>query len=232
MRRDYRALIGVVVGFIFTLIISLMIVNFHEHQHYFFKIVPFMLSEGICASPENVSISYFAVLSKFSFDQAKFIAKVFLALAVIIVIAGVIFTDFLRSVSKNNDSQIDALKIASGFSVLVSGFVIGTQNSWWNYQLLLMIPIMVIMISLFEKSYFSWINLLATFTGCLFIYCGSIEHLATMITLSKEWLGNPNVIQPIFAHSVYLRATAGLLIFFASTHVYWQVVRNQIKQAG
>jgi hypothetical protein len=227
LMRNYRALFGALSGFMATLVISLTTVSMSEHWNYFMHIVPFMFSEPISSSNENISVANLALLLNFSSYEASLVSKFFLVITIVIILAGVFLSDIHGAIQKNS-TQLEALKITSGFSVLISGFILGSQNIWWNYQLLLIIPITVI-ITGFGKNYFSWINLLAVFIGCFFIYSGSIGQLDRMTDFCNHWFGNPNVLQPLFVRSVYLRTTASLLIFIASVCLYWRVVQNRIN---
>ena len=230
VRRDYRALAGVVLGIVASVAVSLTMINGSEHWHYFVDIVPHMLNEVIYGTAENISISYFAFLLGVSHNTALMTAKWTMYLSALVIVTGTIYSDFYknktndrRDMGKQND--VDALKIAAAFSVLISGFVLGAVNSWWNYQLLLIIPVISGLAIACDRSHWSVVSVLVLFVSALLVYCGAVDRLASMNELIISKLGNPNFLQPLFVHSVYLRAMASILVYLTSLYLYWRVVR-------
>jgi len=233
-RRDYRSLVGLLAGFFSTAAISLTTINSSEHWHYFTQIMPHMLSENMSLVPDNISITHLLMLLGCKESITRYIATSCLILAIVIVVSGVIFYEYTKNISKNNTAAInedpaDAFRIASGFSVLVAGFVVGAQNSWWNYQLLLMIPIITSMVLLMDKRYFNWLGLFAIFLSALLIYCGSNRNLPGLMTFISSVTGNRNVMPSMLLTSVYLRTVASMLVYIASAGLYWRVLREQAK---
>lgn len=224
LRRNYRVLFGMAGGFIATLLISLTTISAAQHWHYFAHVLPFMLAEPILATNENVSIGNLALLLDFPADDARLISRFFLLLTILVFAAGILISDRHGRKHPQHSADFLAWKIASGFALLISGFIFGSQNIWWSYQLLLLIPLIVIVMASAGELYFSRLNLLAVFVACVFIYYGGIGQLDRMTAMSNDWFGDPNIFQPLFVRSVYLRCMGSLLIFVVTIHLYWQIV--------
>jgi hypothetical protein len=209
--RNAKALIGVALGIFFGTLFTLHVVGFHENYHYWVDIVPVIFMEKIDGSYANVSAAAMAVRLGFPIWVASTISAGILLSAMIMVWLG-----FNRQANK----QINKELIATSFSVLIAASIAGMKNSWLSYQLLLLIPIIVVLGLALSKPYFDRIALFCIAISCLLIFYGRPYHL-------QQW-ENFKTVAELHQTIVFFRGTASLLVLLLSIRLHTKVIQ-QIK---
>jgi alpha-1,2-mannosyltransferase len=137
LRRGWKVMVGFVAAVALIVIASLIVIGPGENAAYFFKILPLLFDEAPRVSTENLSPArHFQVL--FGMDGAW--AK---RLAQLIVVPLIALTAF--AVARRGPRPGDRLAVATAFSLFIPLMLLAMPNSWVNYQLLLLLPLLVLL---------------------------------------------------------------------------------------
>jgi hypothetical protein len=137
VRRGWKVIGGFVVALTLIVIASLIVIGPDENGAYFFKILPLLLDEAPRVSTENLSPArHLQVLFGLDGAWAKRLAQLF----VVPLIALTAFT-----AARRGSKAGDRLGMATAFSVFVPLMLLAMPNSWVNYQLLLLLPLLVLL---------------------------------------------------------------------------------------
>jgi hypothetical protein len=169
--KKYSALIGIVSGLLLASIFSLALTGWSEHVFYFFHILPTLLTEHISGKGENISLGHLLITMDLPMKTAELICLLILLIPIVVIIT---LSLLKRHRAKPHDIRIE-------FCIFITLFLLATKNSWWNYQILLIIPLLFIAGSSLERNktaYFSGVILLI---ACLMIFWCNLGKLETLI---------------------------------------------------
>lgn len=129
-RRPLTAIGGLLIGFLFTILVSLTVVSVSDHLYYFTSVVPTIIKEDIATYVDNVSLSAIFVF----ITGSQYIGKLIgLLLSVLIVALCYHF---------NEAAKTNRMIVINLYSVVVCLFLLASKNIWPSYQLLLLYPIL------------------------------------------------------------------------------------------
>jgi len=137
VRRRLRALAGFGVAVALILAVSWLVIGPAENQKYFLRVLPLLLRENPELSTENLSLArYLMAILAFEPPLSKRIAQ---ALVLPLVVASLVAV-WRRSRGRPEDRYASAV----AFSLFVPLMLIAMPNYWVNYQLLLLLPLLVV----------------------------------------------------------------------------------------
>jgi hypothetical protein len=136
--RRWSACYGFVAAAILTSIFSIATIGYAEHYFYITKILPILLSENPITDPENISMGRLLLSTNMDMPYLKIISR-------IILLASFLLSFHLLKASRNVagialQKQINVLI----FSLFIPFTLAGMNNTLWNYQLLLALPLTVL----------------------------------------------------------------------------------------
>ena len=169
--KKYSALLGVLIGLLITLVLSLAIIGWPEHQFYFYHILPTLLAETISGKGENLSLARLLVYKGFAMKTTEWINLCILLLP----LAVLFYQKILRN--KLTTAAVDSLH----FCIFIVVFLLATKNSWWNYQVLLILPALLIMRTALAAKKIIWLPLALLITACLLIFWCNLGKLMVFI---------------------------------------------------
>lgn len=143
--KRWAGLWGMIAGFIIINLVTVSMVGLGEHIFFYTKILPALLSEqpgindAINLSPSALPL-YFGLPA----TQARVLSKILL----MVVLAFYLKKYFSTTASQNQDPRVPLVD----FSIITIISVMALANSWWNYQILLVLPAMVACALVFEKG--------------------------------------------------------------------------------
>jgi hypothetical protein len=137
IRRGWKAIGWCMVTIALIVVASLIVIGPEENAAYFFKILPLLLDEAPRISSENLSPArHFQVLFGLGGGWTKRLAQlVVVPLIVVTVIA----------VTRRRSLLAEKLNGATAFSLFIPLILLAMPNSWVNYQLLLLLPMLVLL---------------------------------------------------------------------------------------
>ena len=204
--RNGKALAGVVLGIFLGTLFTVYVVGFYENYHYWHDIAPVIFMEKTITSRANISVVAMALRLGFPYGIAQAAGVSILLLGM-----GVMWSMFNRQASKE--------LIATSFSVLIAASLVGMKNSWLSYQLLLLIPIIVVMGLALSKTYFDKLALFFIVLASLLIFYGRPYHLQHWVTFKTS--------AELYQAIVFLRGSASLLILFLCIRLHTRVLRQE-----
>ena len=136
-RRGWKVIAGCLVAIGMIVVASLIVIGPEENGAYFFKILPLLLDEAPRVSTENLSPArHFQVLFGLDGGWSKRLAQLFvLPLLVVTVVA----------VARREPRSGGRLAAATAFGLFIPLMLLAMPNSWVNYQLLLLLPMLVLL---------------------------------------------------------------------------------------
>jgi hypothetical protein len=136
-RRGWKVIAWCCVAIAMIVLSSLIVIGPEENGAYFFKILPLLLGEAPRLSTENLSLSrHLQVLFGFGPELAKRLVQgLVLPLVVVSVVA----------VARRESVLRECLAGATAFSLFIPLMLLAMPNSWVNYQLLLLLPLLVLL---------------------------------------------------------------------------------------
>jgi len=137
LRRRWSALAGFALAVVLILIASWIVIGPRENETYFLRILPVLLTERPEASTENLSLArYLHVLLGWSPLVSQRAGQ-------IVVLPLVLLSGFV--VWRQPPSATSGrLRAALAFSLFVPLMLMSMPNYWVNYQLLLLLPLLVL----------------------------------------------------------------------------------------
>ena len=134
VRRGWKAIAWCLVTVALIVVASMIVIGPDENAAYFFKILPLLLDEAPRVSTENLSLArHFQVLFGLGGGWAKRLAQ----LVVLPLIVATVF-----AVARRESRFGDRLTAATAFSLFIPLMLLAMPNSWVNYQLLLLLPML------------------------------------------------------------------------------------------
>jgi len=168
-KRKYLALGGVSAGIASTLALSVFVAGWAEHLFYFMHIMPVLMTEAISGKGENLSLGHFLVHLNFSMATAGWMGLLFLSLPLLAI--------FCEPANRERPTI--------WFSVLIVIFLLATKNSWWNYQILLLIPISILLDLALGQGKIKYLFRAGIVIACFMIFWCNLGKLGFLI----EWFG-------------------------------------------
>jgi hypothetical protein len=137
VRRSWLVIVGFLVTVSLIVLSSLIVIGPKENAAYFFKILPLLLGEAPRVSTENLSLSrHLQVLFGLGPELAKRILQLLVVPLIVVSAVGV----FRRGARLG-----ERLVGATAFSLFIPLMLLAMPNSWVNYQLLLLLPMLVLL---------------------------------------------------------------------------------------
>ena len=137
LRRRWRALVGFGVAVVLLFVATWIVIGPQQNTAYFLRIVPVLLREQPDLTSENLSLArYLITLGALGPQAAKRVAQA-LVLALIAVSAIVVL--------RREPARASRLDHAVSFSLFVPLMLLAMPNYWVNYQLLLLLPVLVLL---------------------------------------------------------------------------------------
>jgi hypothetical protein len=136
MRRWWRAVISCIAAMILIQLVSLLVIGPGENYVYFFRILPSMLSETSFVNTENLGFGrYFQELLGLGALTAKRVSQLLVAASLGLS---------LWAVHRGRQVADQQMRRTLELALFVSLMVLALPNSWVNYQLLLLVPYLVL----------------------------------------------------------------------------------------
>jgi len=207
LQKQYRGLMGVTLGLLLSTIFSIAVISYEQHWLYYTKIAPLFLFEPIYASRQNVSINN--VIYHLGWEgPCPGLA------GYLVFLTGISVLFFFRQKNSSLDNQRSVL---TAFSLLISTFVLGTNNSWGNYQLLLALPVVTLLGVSLGKKPFDLFSIITVVVACMMIFLAPPHRL---FFLGQVFFSGYEPSEDLF---IYMRALASALIFLVSAKLYCKV---------
>jgi len=137
VRRSWLVIVGCLVTIALIVLSSLIVIGPEENAAYFFKILPLLLGEAPRVSTENLSLArHLQVLFGLGPELAKRVVQVLVVPLIVVSAVGVV----------RRESRLgERLAGATAFSLFIPLMLLAMPNSWVNYQLLLLLPLLVLL---------------------------------------------------------------------------------------
>ena len=116
---------------------SLIVIGPEQNYLFYFKVLPFMLQEGAKVTLENIGLAKYPQLL---LGAGPVLAKVISQILCLALLAASIFA-VVRTQRRDSGEQAIALE----FVMFVSLMLLFLPNSWAHYQLLLLLPVLVLL---------------------------------------------------------------------------------------
>ncbi len=157
--RRWTAFAGMIFAAAAASIVSISVLGIDEHVIFYKHIAPLLLKEkpSLFFYSNTSLISYSLYFDLLTPDRAKLVNSALLA--VLLVIA------MLPALRDAPDKEQDHLRMTLDFSILVAMLVMCMPNSWWNYQIHLLLPIMATAVFLVDPQRFCWPAALVWLSG-------------------------------------------------------------------
>jgi hypothetical protein len=214
--RKKMILIGAALGSLCCILVSIVIVGYHEVIVYFAKILPYMSRESPDESNENVSIAHIIlVMSGLGPQISGKIGKLVSLIATVLSL-------FLLWHRRREIPEVDRATL--GMALLIPLMLLALPNSWSNYQLLLL-PCFMIQFSALEKRRLETRRLLFWLLA-----------LAFLITLFSEngggrFLSLIPIPAPALTFMLDLRPLATILLWLGALLILQEAGRGRLSRS-
>jgi len=217
---NYRALFAVLVGFLLPLCFTLPMIGLEEHRFYFTEVVPIIFQEPIATRLENVSLA--GTMIHLGLPEGL---SVFIGQCVLLASIAFFFYSHFKSTQKQAASHSYSLnnqrQLISSFSLLIATFVLCTTNSWFNYQLLLLISAMAILAMALSNRHFD-LACIAMVLGAAILFLAARQKLPLLESWHEFFVKNRDAVYFNIRVSIF-KSVAGLLIFLAALRTQYRV---------
>jgi len=220
-QRKYTALAGVFIGIALSLAFSFALVGAMEHQFYFYNILPTLLTEHVSGKGENISLAHLLLVINIPMRIAESIASVVLLMPLVIVF---IQSGFKRRMKSSSTESATLYNI--WFSIFIATLLLATKNSWWNYQILLMIPLLVLLELSLRNKETDYLPLIILIAACLMIFWCNLGKLDALIVIFSKVLDTSPFLTSIMLKINLLRGLGTFLILCA---LVFSLQRQQSK---
>lgn len=197
---------GLVFGLLSALVFTTLVIGVDQSWLYFSQIAPTLAKEALDTNLRNVSINnavfQLGLLQRYSHYAG------------IILMAGAVAA-ILRSIKHDYDHK----DVIAAFCLLVAVLVLGIKNSWGNYQLLLALPIIILLVETFRDKKTNYLSLALIYFACALIFFSPPYRL---YFLSEQLFGIMEI--PIVKLFVLMRSSAGLIILVLCLRFFIQTV--------
>lgn len=211
LQKHWRGLAGVAFGLLLAALFSILVIGYEQHWLYYTKIAPVLFTEPIYNSYQNVSITNF-------FYSLGLGGRYPLLAGYAVLLTGIFILFFFRNNQASTNNKQGKMLVA--FSLLVSTFVLGSKNSWGNYQLLLALPIITLLGISLDKKYVDRFSIAALVIACVMIFLAPPHRLFAWV---QYFFSSQVPMENLF---VYMRALAGVLVFLVSARLYGKVMHD------
>jgi hypothetical protein len=200
--KKYYAIAGIVLGMVIATAFSVTFIGWPDHEFYLDKILPTLLTEIISGKGENLSLGRLLLAIGWSMKTAELLCLVILLLPMIILF---IRSFFSRGTKTHNHPGI-------WFSILITTLLLATKNSWWNYQILLIIPLLVILGSPPRHKKIAYLSITLLGLAYVMIFWCNLGKLDILIRFASIILDTFPVITPTLLKINLLRGLGTFLI--------------------
>lgn len=200
--KKYSALVGITLGLAVTTIFSMAIIGYADHEFYFFNILPTLLAEAISGRGENLSLGHLLVNSGWALQTVTWMNLVILFAPIVILF----YLDSKQSKTLDNNSK------SIWFAIFITLLLLASKNSWWNYQILLMLPLLVIVRSSLGGKKIGGLALLPLTIAWLLIFWCNLGKLETLIVFFTKMLDASPALTTVMLKINLLRGIGTFLI--------------------
>ena len=207
--RKWSALYGFIAGFLLACAFTLVTIGYAEHEFYVSRILPIMLQENPADDVENISSASILGMAGLNLTQIK------LATPIILVTLLTLSLLPLAATAKTcSDGARKKMQVLI-FSMFIPCVLLGMNNSWWNYQILLSLPFTVIACFLLHDSLTPGkkVDILSV-AGLLFMLASL--HVTASLTVEDQFYSTP-LINMIIAIVIRILTPALLFLIFLRT---------------
>jgi heme/copper-type cytochrome/quinol oxidase subunit 4 len=177
--KKWQSATGLTLAVIACSIFSIFSIGIHEHKFYITEVLPILLQENPIADAENISIGRLLLLTNIKENYINNLLKL------VVFFPTIIYYILLKKSSNIDDrftnNQINVLI----FSIFIPFTLLGMSNSFWNYQLLLALPLTILACSLANKNTgkkaVDYLTILA-----IALICFSL-HITASMTVNEEF---------------------------------------------
>lgn len=215
VHKKYSAIVGIISGILLASVFSLALTGWAEHVFYFFHVLPTLLTENISNKGENISIARLLLAINMPMKTAEYLSLIILLMPIVIVL---IFSTFNRHSSKPENLRI-------WFAIFITTLLLATKNSWWNYQILLTIPLLVIVGALLERTKTAYFFIAILLIAYFMIFWCNLGKLEILILFFTRLLDASAFLTAIMLKINLLRGLATFLILL--TLVFLLYVQRQ-----
>jgi hypothetical protein len=214
--RNTRALAGVGLGLLLSLLFTLVITNSAEHVFYFTQILPTLLTEGISPRGENLSLSRLLLTMNLPHHLATGICLVLLLLP------------FAAVFVSRNDAAPTEIKSGDDLfwlCLLASTLLFAMKNSWWNYQLLLLPPLLLALSLSMQLPGKRWLPIaLIAAAGFMIFWC-NLGKLDVLILVATRILDASPLLTKVMLQTGFLRGLSTFCVLLALLVLRWRHAR-------
>jgi hypothetical protein len=213
--RNTRALAGVLLGLALSLLVSLILTNTTEHAFYFMHILPTLLAESISPRGENLSLSRLLVTLGSPQSLATEICAAFLLLP----FAAIFFRRNVQPAAKKSGDDLFWL------CLLATTLLFAMKNSWWNYQILLLPPLLLALSLTMQLPGKRWLPLTLIIAACLMIFWCNLGKLDVLILIATRILDTSPLLMKVMLQTGFLRGLATFCVLLALLFLRWRHAR-------
>ena len=207
--RKWSALYGFIGGFLLACAFTLATIGYAEHEFYVSRILPIMLQEYPADDVENISSASILGMAGLNLPQIKLTTPIILVTLLALSLLPLAATAKICSYGARKKMQVLI------FSMFIPCVLLGMNNSWWNYQILLSLPFTVIACLLLQnaltlgKKADVW-----SLAGLLFMLASL--HATASLTVDEQFYSTP-LIKMIIAIVIRILTPALLFLIFLRT---------------
>lgn len=206
-RKKYSGLAGIMAGFAIVTVFSLLITGASEHLFYFTNILPILLTEDISGRGENISITRLFITLGASASITNIACDVLLALPIIILL----YQSRKQTGKPLTETQQATFNLV-WFAIFITTLLLTMKNSWWNYQILLLIPLIVCLGLSINNRRFRISSLAVIVFSNLIIFWCNLGKLDVFIMYAGKMLDASALLTHIMLQTGFLRGLATFLI--------------------
>jgi hypothetical protein len=195
---------GLLVGLVASLAFTTAMIGINQNWFYFTRIAPTLAMEILDTDLRNISISNLLVQLGIPIRYAIYAGP-----GLLLTAAALMFTR--RHLTPHPRLLMAAL------ALLVSALVLGVKNSWGNYQLLLVLPVILLFAESINHPKKDYLSLVCVSIACSLVFFSPPHRLYFVCEILFGLKEIP--IVPLF---VGMRAVAGLIIFLLSVRFFRQ----------
>lgn len=211
LTRRWKSVSGAAFAGFVCLLFSVFVMGVEQNVTYFFVALPQQLKElPYLFFYENTSLpSYALYFDLLSPEGAKRIGTViFLALLFLSL-----YPSSMEPLATKNKNMIMAID----YAVIVALLVLCMPNSWWNYQIHLLVPAVVVAIFLIKQDRVRW--------GLLSLFVFSIISLSITVVMSIDndiqyFIDMDNSVRMTY---IVLRGLPNIILFGLPFFIRWQI---------
>lgn len=170
-RRRWRVLFGASASIVIILAVSIAVFGFKAHHDFFLVIFPRMLTEMPAMISENLSVA------KLAYTGHEANRSVFRSTQRMLATKALMLPFWLLSgyaIWQNRRSQRFSHRETLEYSMLIPLVLLSLPNSWLNYQLLLLLPILALLGHLGKPQHLGRRGLLLLVPICLPLFLSDI----------------------------------------------------------